>query len=48
MNVPFKARCRLARLISILKVKEDAEVLGMTPEKECESEMLVWVRRAGE
>ncbi len=48
MNVPFKARCRLARPISILKVNEEVEVLGMAPEEECESEMFVWVRRAGE
>jgi Calcium binding len=40
MKVPFKARCRLARPISVLKVKEEAEILGMAPEEECESEML--------
>jgi Calcium binding len=48
MKVPFKARCRLARPISVLKVKEEVEVLGMAPEEECESEMFVWVGRAGE
>ena len=48
MKVPFKARCRLARAISVLKIKEEVEVLGMAPEEECESEMFVWVRRAGE
>jgi Calcium binding len=48
MNVPFKARCRLARPISVLKVKEEVEVLGMAPEEECESEMFVWVTRADE
>jgi len=48
MKVPFKARCRLARPISILKVKEEVEVLGMAPEEECEREMFVWVGRAGE
>jgi hypothetical protein len=47
MKVPFKARCRFARPISILKVKE-VEVLGMAPEDECEREMFVWVGRAGE
>ena len=46
MKVPFKARCRLARPISM--VKEEVEVLGMAPEEECESEMFVWVGRAGE
>ena len=47
MKVPFKARCRLARAISVLKIKEEVEVLGMAPEEECESEMFVWVKRAG-
>ncbi len=48
MKVPFKARCRFARSISVLKVKEEVEVLGMALEEECDSEMFVWVRRAGE
>src|SRR5260370_28537268 len=48
LKVPFKARCRLARPISILKIGEEVEVLGMAPEEECESEMFVWVGRAGE
>jgi hypothetical protein len=48
MKVPFKARCRFARPISILKVKEEVDVLGMAPEKECESETFVWVGQAGE
>ena len=47
MEVPFKARCRVARPTSVLKVKEEVEVLGMAPEKECEHEMFVWVKRAG-
>ena len=47
MQVPFKARCRFARPISVLKVNEEVEVLGMAPEEECESEMFVWVGRAG-
>jgi hypothetical protein len=46
MTFPFKARCRLARPISVLKTKEGVEVLGMAPEEECESEMFVWVMRA--
>jgi hypothetical protein len=45
---PFTARCRFARPIFVLKVKEVVEVLGMAPEEECESEMFVWVGRAGE
>ncbi len=48
MKVPFKARCRFARPISVLRIKEEVEVLGMAPEEECESEMFVWVRRARE
>src|SRR5450631_1320472 len=48
MKVPFTARCRFARPISVLKVKEVVEVLGMAPEEECESEMFVWVGRGGE
>ena len=48
LKVPFKARCRLARAISLLKVGEEVEVLGMAPEEECEAEMFVWVGRAGE
>jgi hypothetical protein len=47
MKVPFKASCRFTRPISILKVKEEVDVLGMAPETECESEMFVWVGRAG-
>jgi hypothetical protein len=46
-KVPFKARCRFARPISVLKVKEEVQVLGMAPEEECECEMFVWVRQAG-
>ncbi len=48
LKVPFKARCRFARPISFLKVGEEVEVLGMAPEEECETEMFVWVERAGE
>ena len=44
--VPFKARCRFVRSISILKVKEEVKVLGMAPEEECEREMFVWIERA--
>jgi len=46
MKVPFKARCRFVRSISILKVKEEVKVLGMAPEEECEREMFVWIERA--
>ena len=47
MKFPFKARCRLARPISVLKVKEEVDVLGMAPEEECENEMFVLVGRDG-
>ena len=47
VKVPLKGRCRFARPLSILKVKEEVDVLGMAPETECESEMFVWVGRAG-
>ena len=47
MMAPFKARCRFVRPISVLKVKDEVEVLGMAPETECEHEMFVWIRRAG-
>jgi Calcium binding len=48
LKFPFKARCRVARPISALKVGEEVEVLGMAPEDECETEMFVWIRRARE
>jgi Calcium binding len=48
MKVPCKARCRFVRPISVLKVKEEVEVLGMAPEEECDNETFVWVGRAGE
>jgi hypothetical protein len=48
LKFPFKARCRIVRPISILKVGEEVEVLGMAPEEGCDSEMFVWVTRAGD
>ena len=47
LKFPFKARCRLVRSISSLRVGEEVQVLGMAPEEECESEMFVWIARAG-
>jgi hypothetical protein len=41
MKFPFKARCRLARPVSVLRVKEEIEVLGMMPEEESDTEMFV-------
>src|SRR5438445_11891229 len=48
MKVPFKARCSSARPMSILRVKEEVEVVGMAPEEECENDMFVWVVRGGD
>jgi Calcium binding len=48
LKVPFKARCRIARSVSLLKIGEEVEVLGMGPEEECETELFVWVGWAGE
>ncbi len=48
LKFPFKARCRLVRSISSLRVGDEVEVLGMAPEDECESEMFVWIARAGD
>src|SRR5260370_7181286 len=45
MKVPFKARCRFGRPISVLKPKEVVEFLGIAPEEACESEMFVSVGR---
>jgi hypothetical protein len=47
LKVPFKARCNSKREVSPLRVGEDVDVLGMAPEKECESEMFVRVRWHG-
>jgi hypothetical protein len=48
MKVPFKARCRSIRSISVLEVKDEMEFLGIASEEECECETFVSVRRAGE
>ena len=42
---PSKTRCRS---ISVLKVEDEGKVLGMAAQEVCESEIFVWVRRAGE
>lgn len=47
LKFPFKARCKSKREISLLRVGEDVEVVGMAPEEECESEMFVRVRWRG-
>ncbi len=45
---PFKARCRVKRAISPLKVGDLVELLSMAPEDECESEMFVMLRHRGD
>jgi Calcium binding len=47
LKVPFKARCKSKRTVSPLRIREEVNVLGMAPEKECESEMFVRVRWSG-
>ena len=44
LNFPFLARCTTRRSISPLKVGDEAEVIGMPPEEECEHEMFVVMR----
>jgi hypothetical protein len=44
LKFPFKARCKSKREISPLRVGEEVEVVGMAPEKKCESEMFVRLR----
>ena len=47
LKVPFKARCKSKRAVSPLRIREEVNVLGVAPEKECESEMFVRVRWRG-
>ena len=44
LHFPFTATCIAKRSISPLRVKDEVEVLGMAPEKECEHEMFVMIR----
>ena len=41
LSFPFLTRCVLRRPISPLRVGDEVEVVGMTPEDECEKEMFV-------
>lgn len=41
---PFKAKCTARRASSPLKVGQAVSVLGMAPEKECETEMFVMIK----
>jgi hypothetical protein len=44
MDFPFQANCISARATSPLEVGSQVEVLGMAPEDDCMSEVLVFVR----
>ena len=41
---PFKAKCIKPMEISPFKVSEEVEVIGMAPEENCESDMIVIVK----
>jgi hypothetical protein len=45
LNVPFRARCVEERAVSPLDVGDEVEVVDMAPERECEREMFVMIRR---
>jgi hypothetical protein len=45
LSVPFRARCVEEREVSPLSVGDEVEVVGMPPERECEREMFVSIRR---
>lgn len=47
LKFPFKARCKLKREISPLRIGEEVEVVGMAPEKEGLGEMFVRLRWRG-
>jgi hypothetical protein len=47
LKVPFKTCCKSKRAVSPLHIGEEVDVLGMAPEEDCESEMLVQVRWRG-
>jgi hypothetical protein len=47
LSFPFKARCVAARTTSPLREGEAVEVLGLAPEDDCFSEVVVLIRFAG-
>jgi Calcium binding len=47
LKFPFKARCKSKCAVSPLRVGEEATVLGMAPEEDCESEMFVRLKWGG-
>ena len=44
LHFPFVARCVAERSISPLRAGDEVEVVGMTPEEECQHEMFVLIR----
>jgi hypothetical protein len=44
LQFPFTAKCIAKRTISPLRVHDQAEVISMAPEEECEREMFVLIR----
>ncbi len=44
IDFPFKARCRLKRSISPLKVGETVEVIGMADADDCGRELMVLIK----
>ncbi len=45
LHVPFLTRCVIERPTSPLEFGDEVDVVGMAPEDECESEMLVEMRQ---
>ncbi len=44
IRFPFTATCNAKRAISPLRVKDEVEVIGMSPEQECGHEVFVTIR----
>ena len=44
LRFPFTAICSSKRAISPLLVKDEVDVIGISPEEECENEMFVTIR----
>ncbi len=44
LQFPFSARCIARRATSPLEVGDEAEVVGMAPEEECQHDMFVLIR----
>ena len=44
LQIPFTATCIAKRAISPLRVKDEAEIIGLPGENECQHEMFVTIR----